>query len=318
MWRPAGPSRATRSRRGCGVPGGVVDQHGAQVGQRDADRADHHVLPGRFHRAAAAPVPDQERGDDRGRLDRRPQDPRLLASTASTIAARKSRHQHPVPAGAAARRCRPAPARRRCSSRLAQVAITATATDHEQHHRGQRVRSRSTDAGGQRRRGRSCRTAARSRGRGSTTAAADRRPGDGLAPSRESAASNARGQPGRASGATTRTMCSPSSVAAAPAARRGRCPEGGAMRAVRTCSTSTTRAGPGTRRAPRSAGTPAVARNAVAAMPLSSSRKPTDLGQGAAAGDQHEEPEQDHGHPHRDSMGGRRRVRAATSGRHTA
>ena len=56
-----------------GVQGRQVDEHGAQEGQGDPDRADHDVLPRGFERALGPAMPDQEGGDDGGRLDRHPE-----------------------------------------------------------------------------------------------------------------------------------------------------------------------------------------------------------------------------------------------------
>ncbi len=55
------------------MPRRVVDQHSAQKRDGDCSGADDHVLPGRLQCAAGAVMADQERGHDRGRLDRHPQ-----------------------------------------------------------------------------------------------------------------------------------------------------------------------------------------------------------------------------------------------------
>jgi len=46
--------------RGSGVQAREVEQDGAQEGQRDADRADHDVFPGRFQSRAGPAVSDEE------------------------------------------------------------------------------------------------------------------------------------------------------------------------------------------------------------------------------------------------------------------
>ena len=57
-----------------GVQRGQVDEDGAEERERDTDRADDDVLPRRLEGSPRAPVPDEERGDDRGRLDGHPHD----------------------------------------------------------------------------------------------------------------------------------------------------------------------------------------------------------------------------------------------------
>ncbi len=59
--------------RDAGLPGGVVDQDGAQEGQGDPGGADDDVLPGGLDRGTGPPVADEEGGDDGGGLDRHPQ-----------------------------------------------------------------------------------------------------------------------------------------------------------------------------------------------------------------------------------------------------
>jgi hypothetical protein len=55
-----------------GGPGGCVDEEDAEQGDRDADGTQDHVLPGGLERLAGAVRADEERGRDRGRLDRSP------------------------------------------------------------------------------------------------------------------------------------------------------------------------------------------------------------------------------------------------------
>ena len=89
-------------RRDARLPSRVVDEDRAQVGQCDPDRADHHVLPGRLHRATAAPVADEERGDDRGGLDRHPQDAEVVGEYRQHHGRQERGHQRRVAAQVAA------------------------------------------------------------------------------------------------------------------------------------------------------------------------------------------------------------------------
>ena len=80
---------------------GVVQQNGTQKSDRDADRADHDVFPGRFECRAAAAVPDQESGNHRGGFDRDPDHADVVGTNRDNHRRQERRRQrsvHPSPA----------------------------------------------------------------------------------------------------------------------------------------------------------------------------------------------------------------------------
>ncbi len=77
---------------------GGVEQDGAEQRDRDAHRAEHHVLPRRLERAARAAVAHQERRRDGGGLEGHPQDPEVVGEDRQRHRAEEDADQGRVPA----------------------------------------------------------------------------------------------------------------------------------------------------------------------------------------------------------------------------
>ena len=255
-------SRSTRAspRRHCDSPRRAAH---AEQRDRDADRAEHDVLPGCFERASRAVVPDEEGGGDRRGLDGNPENAEVVG---------QDRERHGAEEHAAPRGIAPLGAVAAYPGRVAGEAAPGRGqpdgTDHGEHERRQRVgaqahrgwdprpvdEQRQPASRGSRSRPRRRTTgtpAAAFQGRGRGGEQQRREQGDDE--QRETASHQSRSSVSRRRGRAEQR-------ASAPTAPRGSAPR--AARRARPPARPTN-------------GTPAEVRNATVAIPLSRTRKPT-------------------------------------------